>query len=1099
MNETMCRETEALAKKILHSYFCEADVEFFISTFSPEIVWMGAGRRMKAEGREAVAAVFRAGKGELAPCEMSDEAYVTRELAKGLYLCQGDSFIEPKQGTGLYFQSHQRATFIFRLEEGSLRTVHIHNSISTSDVLDEELFPVKMARDTYEKMQADLSEKERQIELMLSQLPGGMQISYFKGDFAIKWISESLCRLLGYSGEAEFFNAGLRDCRSFMHPADFEGARDQLTAQLSQGDTYHVEYRVVQKNGALLWVADFGKKLTDSDGDEVLYGFISDITAHKERELKIQEADREMNRQAKFLSQLYNTVPCGILQFTTDESHTVLNANRMTWECYGFVSEAEYYETVHTPLQLVLRKDRQRIETLIAGLRLDDGVVSYTREGRKKDGAPLWVNVVMERILNADGLEVIQAVFTDITEIKKLQMAQEQRHLIENQSLRAAICNAYQLVMSINLTRDTYNCFIDNQKTYYAKRRGVYRDRVEEILHVVYPSYQEEYEKLFSREAMLEKFLEGKRELYMELQIMGKDNLYHWVSIQVIYVDNPVGEDVLAIELVKTLDSQRAEKARQEQLLRDALVSARAANQAKSDFLSRMSHDIRTPMNAIIGMSTIGQLKLEDSARVQDCFEKIDTSSRYLLSLINDILDMSKIETGKMTLAKEAFDLTEVIGEINSIVYPQSLERKIHFEVHHKEPLERYYMGDALRLKQILMNLLSNSLKFTPKEGTVLIGIEEMKRTNGYAYLTFSVSDTGQGMTEDFMKKLYQPFEQESPDGARNKAGSGLGLSIVYNLVHLMGGTIEVDSKKGQGTDFSVTIPFLLTQDDEERELQRKSRELLSGLEVLVADDDEIVGEQTAVILEQIGAHSVFVDSGRKAVEEVTASLRRGRCYDVAMIDWRMPDMDGLETTRQIRKLVGPETMIVIISAYDWSSIEAEARDAGADCFISKPLFQSAVYDTFTKMELGHRRKMGKYRETEPCFSGQRVLLVEDNELNMEIAKSLLEMHGLSVETAENGQLAVELFSKTEPGRYLAILMDIRMPVMDGLEATRRIRLMKREDASAVPILAMTANAFEEDKAEAYEAGMNGYLAKPLELHTLLATLWELESKTGGL
>ena len=556
-----------------------------------------------------------------------------------------------------------------------------------------------------------------------------------------------------------------------------------------------------------------------------------------------------------------------------------------------------------------------------------------------------------------------------------------------------------------------------------------------------------------------------------------------WISLRVYRA-----KGVKAPQII-TVFSDCTEEILSRQVLQDAMNNAERANEAKSVFLSRMSHEIRTPMNAIIGMSTIGQLKLNDKSRVQDCFNKIDTSSRYLLSLINDILDMSKIETGKMTIAHDSFDFTDLVREINSIIYQQTVEQGIAFEMHHQEPLERCYIGDALRLKQILMNLLSNALKYTPSGGRVLVDICEQKRTNGFAYLRFTVEDTGVGMSEAFMSRIFQPFEQEGADQARNRVGSGLGLSIVYNLVHMMGGSIEVKSKKGQGSAFTVLLPFELVQDDDERERRRKSSELLQDLQVLVVDDDEVVGEQAVAILADIGAKACWVDSGCKAVESVRRAAAQGWGYDIAMIDWLMPDMDGMETTRRIRQIVGPDTTIIIISAYDWSSIETEARAAGADYFLSKPLFRSSLRDTFLRMDLHHQPAQGAEEET--GLAEMRVLLAEDNELNMEIARSLLEMHGVAVECTRNGQEAVDRFAAGPEGCFDAVLMDIRMPVMDGLAATRAIRALPRGDARTVPILAMTANAFDDDIEKSKAAGMNAHLAKPIDAQKLYQTLYD--------
>jgi len=956
MKKWSAEEVREFARRILSSYFCENDVELLISTFADDIIWLGGGKMQKAEGREAVAAWFRKGKDELSPCNMFDEKYEVMEMGAGLWLCEGVSELESREGTGVYIRIQQRITFIFRERGEELETIHIHNSIPFSEIREDELFPAESGKRTY-------------LEL--------------------------------------------------------------------EGELRHREQKYMQ--------------------------------------------------QARFLSQLYNSVPCGIIQFERGEGHRIVNVNRMGWELYGYGSEEEYRRVVKNPFQMVLDEDKEWIEGIIGRLALNGDTASYIRRTFSKDGKQIWISVIMGRIVNADGQEVIQAVFTDVTDIKQLELEQERQQLIENRSLRAAICTAYPLIMSLNLTKDTYNCFIEDQEACPPGRHGSYTEMINRSIPNVYPSYQEDFAAAFARENVLARFSAGERDIYMEFQERGRDGEYHWLSAQIIYVENPFGDDVLAIELLKVLDSQRAEQARQEQLLRDALASAKAANQAKSDFLSRMSHDIRTPMNAIVGMSTIGQLKLDDRRSIQDCFSKIDASSRYLLSLINDILDMSKIETGKMELAHELFDFMELMDEVDQIIYPQAEERQIEYVIYHREPLEQFYIGDPLRLKQILMNLLSNALKFTRAGGKIQIQIEEQKRSSGFSYLRFQVKDTGIGMSAEFLSRLFMPFEQEEPETARNNVGSGLGLSIVYNLVQLMGGSIEVESEKEKGSAFTVTLPFKLAEDDRERENQRKKRELLQGLTVLVVDDDPLVGSQVTSILGKAGAQSLWVDSGFRAVEEVQCLLEKGRHYDIAMIDWKMPDMDGVETARRIRALVGPDTTIIMISAYDWSRIGDEAKNAGVNCFISKPLFGSTIYDAFARaVNRGSETAVEKERED---FAGCRVLLTDDNELNREIARTLLEMRGIEVETAENGQEAVNLYRSRGAGYFNAVFMDIRMPLMDGLEAARTIRAMEDGSTGRIPILAMTANAFEEDKARAYEAGMNGYLVKPLDMEAVLDEL----------
>ena len=964
MGKKMLAEAEALAEKIIRTYFCNSDAEFMISTFADDILWIGGGEKQKAEGRDAVAACFRMGKETMVACDISEEEYHSVEVAKGCYLCEGSCRLQSRPEAKVYLDVQQRVTFVFREKGEKLETVHIHNSVPYGDIKEDELFPVEVGGEQFRKLEQAFIEKSEKF-----------------------------------------------DC------------------------------------------------------------------------------------QTQFLEQLFDTVPCGILQFSTEEGHEVVSVNAMTWKFYGYESEEEYRSCIKTPVQSVEAEDYDWILAVINGLKLNGEPAAYRRRCLRKNGEEAWISVIMGRIVNSNGQEVIQAVFTDVTEQKNMEIARELEQLLENRSLRAAICTAYPLILSINLTKDTYHCFSDEERNHTASDMGCYSQFMEIGIPRIYPSYREDYAATFNRDEILRRFSAGEREVYMELQGRGESegDGYHWISIHNIFVENPYSEDVLAITLIKILDSQRAEQARQEQLLRDALSSAQAANRAKSDFLSRMSHDIRTPMNAIIGMSTIGLLKIDDNKNVKNCLQKIDVSSKYLLSLLNDILDMSKIETEKLVIARDYFDFREFVRDINQIIYPQAQEKHISYEMRHKEPVERHYIGDPLRIKQILMNLLSNAIKFTSSGGSIFVDIEEEKRANGFAFLKFDVKDTGVGMSEEFMSRIFQPFEQEMPGNARNNVGSGLGLSIVYNLVQLMGGSIEVESRKNQGSSFSVVLPLQLVSDDKEREWERKRQELLKGFEVLVADDDLAVGKQSAAILSDIGAHTVWVDSGYKAIEEVRKGLDEGHLFDIAMIDWKMPGIDGIETARRIRGLLGPETMIIMISAYDWSEIETEAREAGIDYFIAKPLFRSEIYDAFGRVNKKEPDPVKKEIKAENVdLTGYQVLLVEDNDLNLEIAKTLLEMQGMIVDTAGNGEEAVERFNAQEAGTYLAILMDIRMPVLDGLEATKKIRAMEREDASTIPILAMTANAFSSDRKDAMDAGMTGYFVKPLDINILAAGLGKL-------
>lgn len=524
---------------------------------------------------------------------------------------------------------------------------------------------------------------------------------------------------------------------------------------------------------------------------------------------------------------------------------------------------------------------------------------------------------------------------------------------------------------------------------------------------------------------------------------------------------------------------------RQQKILQDALLVAQKANDAKRDFLSRMSHEIRTPMNAIIGMSAVAFNYLDDKKRTADCLSKITFSSKHLLMLLNDVLDMSKIENGKLNIRQELFDLKNLVTSLADINYGLATAKGLAFEIVISGFKDELLLGDSMRVNQILLNLLSNAIKFTPKGGSVRLEIRMLRSASDKIWLRFIVKDSGIGMKKEFLEHLYEPFEQADNGIARKYGGTGLGMAITKNLVAIMDGTIEVESQEGAGTTFMVDLPFGVSKVD------KKTAAEMEEMRVLVVDDDNDTCEHAAVLLKGMGVNVDWALNGFEAIEKVRSACEDdGRCYDVCFIDWCMPELDGIETARRMRRYVGPDVLIIIINAYDWSGIEEQAKAAGVNAFIAKPFFASNLYNTLLtvsrKPELGFSAVGNK--ETYD-FGGKKVLLVEDNELNMEIASELLKFVNLQVEHAENGKVAVDIFRNSKEKEYALIFMDIQMPLMNGYDAARCIRSSEHPAAGTIPIIAMTANAFNDDVQAAFDAGMNGHLAKPIDVEVLYKTI----------
>ena len=526
------------------------------------------------------------------------------------------------------------------------------------------------------------------------------------------------------------------------------------------------------------------------------------------------------------------------------------------------------------------------------------------------------------------------------------------------------------------------------------------------------------------------------------------------------------------------------------QALSDAVAAAETANRAKSTFLSNMSHDIRTPMNAIIGFTTLAISNIDDKNRVKDYLTKTLASSNHLLSLINDVLDMSRIESGKIHLEEVEVNLSDVLHDLKTIVSGQIYAKQLEFYMDAMDVTDEDVYCDKTRLNQILLNLLSNAIKFTPAGGTVSVRVRQLAgKVRGCGQYEFRIKDNGIGMSQEFAQKIFEPFERERTSTVSRIQGTGLGMAITKNIVDMMGGTIKVQTAQGKGSEFIICLP-MRTQ-DEHRPVEKITE--LEGLKALVVDDDFNTCDSVTKMLVKVGMRAEWTLSGKEAVLRARQSIEMSDVYHAYIIDWRLPDMNGIEVTRQIRSL-HDDTPIIILTAYDWSDIEVEAKAAGVTAFCSKPMFMSDLRETLMSA-LGQSQTDAAQEllpQKNADFKGRHILLVEDNELNREIAQEILREYGFRVDTAENGAVAVEKVCTAAPGSYDLVLMDVQMPVMDGYTATRKIRALDDPARAKIPILAMTANAFDEDRCNALESGMNGFLSKPIVIGDLVQELHKI-------
>ncbi|MDD6881982.1 MAG: response regulator [Firmicutes bacterium] len=768
-------------------------------------------------------------------------------------------------------------------------------------------------------------------------------------------------------------------------------------------------------------------------------------------------------------------------------------------EAIGFPEDCKYWDVVEYWGNQLARDQQPAYFAFFDADNLEECFakgedhISHRYWTRNSLGEPMLAeqHVVMYRDVANDDLMAITYVL-DLTKIEELRVREaEQRRLLEDDIKKIeGLASQYSALFFVDYEKREY-------KKYYlsdspTKEQNGFKNRKienfitlfkEVVVTYTHPEYRDEVVK-FANEEYVKELLQNKKRYAHRFLHMGKNGTYQWLELTLIKF---VGVDEEASHVAfafLNVDEEEREKEAQKKMLVDALAAAEHANRAKTAFLNNMSHDIRTPMNAIIGYTALAASHLHNVDTIRDYLNKISISSSHLLSLINDVLDMSRIESGRVKIEEKEVHLPDVLHDLRTIIQSNITSKRQDLFIDTQDIVNEDIITDKLRLNQVLLNIVSNAIKFTPVGGTISIRISEKPcALSGYTTYEFRIKDNGIGMSEEFQKHIFESFSREQTSTVSGIQGTGLGMAITKNIVDMMGGKISVKSEEGKGTEFTVILDCKLS----DTIIRNETIPELQGARALVADDDTNTCMSVSKMLKKIGMRADWTVSGKEAIVRAKEAYEEGDEFRAYIIDWLMPDMNGIETVRRIRKVIGDSTPIIILTAYDWSDIEVEAREAGVTAFVAKPLFMSELREVLTRPI---RTEIAKEEKVDVnLFKGKKILLVEDNELNQEIASEILAEAGFMVDVANDGIVAVDKVATEPSDCYDLILMDIQMPKMNGFIATREIRTLNDNSKANIPIIAMTANAFDEDKKNAFEAGMNGFIAKPINIDEVFKAL----------
>ncbi len=856
-------------------------------------------------------------------------------------------------------------------------------------------------------------------------------------------------------------------------PACIESEREVMETKQTA-----ISEEIIQTGEGLRTLTTYKSPLYDLDGSVMgTVGVAIDVTQERAYE-------QELIKKSDSLEAIFTSLDCGVLTHSLDGKR-IRSINRAALYLLGYQSreemEAKGFDMVAAS---VVDEDKSKLRAWIQSLQKEGDSASVEYRVQHDDGEILHVMGNIKLLREGDEL-FYQRFILDCTEQKQQEKRNERRQMELVQALTIdfnLVCffdldtGMGSLLQSDEGNEDALNSIFSGQVSF---RRSMER-YVQEFVH---EEDQEMMRQSFSMET-LKRELAQKQLHYVKYRECRGGKIKYF---QMKAVRTGTWQGAYGIVLgIRSVDEETRNELEQKRMLEDALMQANRASKAKSVFLSNMSHDIRTPMNAIVGFTTLAISHIDQKDQVKEYLKKIMASGEHLLSLINDVLDMSRIESGKIHLDEKPCNLPDILHGLRNILQADIHAKRLELYMDAMDILDEEIYCDKLRLNQVLLNLLSNAVKYTEPGGTITMRITEKPGAPyGYGNYEFFIKDTGVGMSEEFVSHIFEPFEREVNSTTSGVQGTGLGMAITKNIVDMMDGAIEVKSEQNVGTEVTVDFMFRLNVDIEEPQDIPELR----NRRALVVDDDFNSCDSVSYMLQQIGMRAEWTLSGKEAVLRTRQAAMRGDDYSVYVVDWMLPDMNGIEITRRIRKEMGDGVSIIVLTAYDWVDIEDEAREAGVTAFCSKPLFLSELRECLRSIINVDERESNAVDEERKDFLTGRILLAEDNELNQEIAVAILDDAGFTTEVAGNGQEAVEMLRGVQPGYYQLVLMDVQMPVMNGYEATRTIRKMGNKELAAIPIIAMTANAFEEDKQEALKCGMDGHISKPIDVEKLLRTL----------